>query len=170
MIEMKRTHEESQHRVFDVEYLRGLCRKLSPDEDSTTSAILTLFQNPDLTVDELWEHGLEQWFGRMDTVELHVTLGTGAMDTDVKRTMVIDIAEAIYRLYGFVGIRFHTTQDTTQPFSHWLHHSFVAVDCSGDEGDLNYIVDASPRVGLKCARLRYHRFFKTRVADTFPGN
>ena len=141
---MKRIHE-GMKPISDTG-LAQLCCKCFGDEESTTSAVLTLASNPWLTMDEMWEDHLDEWFDRQDEVVISVDVPREGVSESraCLADKVVDLADACVRGHGFVGIRLNVGSDGKVQFNAWLHHSFAVVRCvdSRTADQVECVVDA----------------------------
>ena len=125
--------------------LREVVSQLMDDEESTTSAMLSLLTNSNACVCSLKrdERGLEEWFAREDKVLLQVDVDKGQ---DNVSALVVNYAFSCIVQHGFVGVTINTRSVKGMPYREWLHHSFVLVhpsDTQFDEpGEECTVVDA----------------------------
>ena len=130
----KRTASARDADSRDESALRVMCDRLAPDEESVTSALLTLLANPGATTADLWHGSLMHMFAREDDVQLDII----AFD-DGSAALAVDVAAACLKDTGHVGIRICAHEAT--PYPQWLHHSFVLARGRAGDDETVYMVD-----------------------------
>jgi hypothetical protein len=109
-----------------------IASQLMDDEESTTSAMLSLLTNKEASVCSLKrnERGLEEWFAREDEVMLEVDVTKGQENV---AALVVDYAYSCIVQHGFVGVSICTQYSSCKSYREWLHHSFVLVHPSDSQ-------------------------------------